>query len=38
LSDFVLRAHLKVWKIRFGRRSAYRGDDRKNATWSATPA
>jgi hypothetical protein len=38
LSDFVLRAHLKLWKVCFWRRSARPPLGRKNTTWSATPA
>jgi hypothetical protein len=38
LSDFVLRAHLKIWKIFFGRRSGRSALHRKKTTWSATPA
>jgi hypothetical protein len=38
LSDFVLRGHLKIWKICFGRRSTWPALHRKKATWSATPA
>lgn len=38
LSDFVLRAHLKIWRMRFGLGSAQGSFERKNTRWSATPA
>jgi hypothetical protein len=38
LSDFVVRAQLKIWKICFARRSGRLLLDRRNTTWSVTPA